>query len=245
MFRPLLGVIALVFAMIASASRSGATAPAQRIVAVGDLHGDYSGVDGHRPRRRPHRRAAATGRAARPILVQLGDITDRGAGFAEDRPQPAAAPDAKRRASGGKVIVVLGNHEAMNLLGDYRYTTPGEYAAFADDQSAARREQLYAAEQGGSKPATAPPIRKMTAEQVREAWMAADAARLGRAQARLEPDRANSAAGRRAIRRSPRSAIPCSLTAGSAPNMPSMPLDAVNKRVAAAMAAADDSPARS
>ena len=49
--------------------------------------------------------------------------------------------EAPRR--GGKVVVVLGNHEAMNLLGDNRYTTPGEYAAFADDQSMARRNRVY------------------------------------------------------------------------------------------------------
>ena len=33
----------------------------------------------------------------------------------------------------------------MNLLGDNRYTTPGEYAAFADGQSAARRDRVYEA----------------------------------------------------------------------------------------------------
>ena len=30
----------------------------------------------------------------------------------------------------------------MNLLGDNRYTTPGEYAAFTDDRSTARRERV-------------------------------------------------------------------------------------------------------
>ena len=117
--------------------------PAPRIIAVGDLHGDFQawtqiatasgilGPDGHWA-------GGAT------TLVQLGDITDRGPDSLKIvrslQQLQAEAPQAN-----GRVIVVLGNHEAMNLLGDNRYTTPGEYAAFVDDRSVARRERLYAA----------------------------------------------------------------------------------------------------
>jgi hypothetical protein len=37
--------------------------------------------------------------------------------------------------------VVLGNHEAMNLLGDLRYVVAAEYAAYAADEPAELREQ--------------------------------------------------------------------------------------------------------
>jgi hypothetical protein len=43
-------------------------------------------------------------------------------------------------AAGGRLHVVLGNHEAMNVLGDLRYVVPGEYAAFAADESPEMRE---------------------------------------------------------------------------------------------------------
>ena len=78
------------------------------------------------------------------ILVQLGDITDRGPDSLKIiRSLQQLQKEAPRK--GGKAIVVLGNHEAMNLLGDNRYTTPGEYAAFADAQSVARRDRVYEA----------------------------------------------------------------------------------------------------
>ena len=78
------------------------------------------------------------------ILVQLGDITDREPDSLKIiRSLQQLQREAPR--TGGKVIVVLGNHEAMNLLGDNRYTTPGEFAAFVDGNSAARRDRIYEA----------------------------------------------------------------------------------------------------
>ena len=110
-------------------------APPQRIVAVGDLHGDYAAWQ-------DIARAAsvidASGHWAggKTVLVQMGDITDR---WADSLKIVRSLQQLQREAprKGGRVIVVLGNHEAMNLIGDNRYTTAGEYAAFADAQSAA------------------------------------------------------------------------------------------------------------
>jgi hypothetical protein len=82
--------------------------------------------------------------AGKTTLVQLGDIVDREPDSLQIirslQQLQAEAPKA-----GGRVVVVLGNHEAMRVLGDNRYTTAGEYAAFADDRSPARREDLYLA----------------------------------------------------------------------------------------------------
>lgn len=114
-----------------------------RIVAVGDLHGDYEAwiaiardarlIDG--------RNRWAGGNTT---LVQLGDITDRGPDSLKiirhlQRLQKEAA------RAGGRVIVLVGNHEAMNVTGDLRYVHPGEFAAFADRNSEARRDAVYKA----------------------------------------------------------------------------------------------------
>ena len=76
------------------------------------------------------------------LLVQTGDFTDRG-------PEVRACMDLLMRlqeeapAQGGEVIVTLGNHEAMNLIGFLRDTTPDDPAAFVDDDSEDRRDEAY------------------------------------------------------------------------------------------------------
>lgn len=142
-----------------------------RIVAVGDLHGDYSAW-------RDIARAAgivnAKGRwvGRDTTLVQTGDIADRG-------PQTLAIIRDIRRlerealAAGGRVIALIGNHEAMNVIGDLRYVTPEEFAAFADKRSAARRESMYQrrrAEIEGAARA-APGGANLKPEAIKAAWL--------------------------------------------------------------------------
>ncbi|NNF17862.1 MAG: hypothetical protein HKN70_14050 [Gammaproteobacteria bacterium] len=75
-------------------------------------------------------------------LVSLGDILDRG-------PQSRDAMDLlmrlqrEARAAGGRVHVVAGNHELMNLTGDLRYVAREEFAAFAADETGAMRDSAY------------------------------------------------------------------------------------------------------
>lgn len=116
-------------------------APVQRIVAVGDLHGDYAAFSDI------VKAAGLTddkGRwiGGKAVLVQLGDVPDRGPDTLKIvRSLMRLEKEAAKH--GGKVIALVGNHEAMNMAGDLRYIDPGEYAAFADQQSAGRRERAW------------------------------------------------------------------------------------------------------
>src|SRR5689334_25079647 len=156
--------------MIASASPSSAAPAAQRIIAVGDLHGDYQAWMTIATAAGLFDRSGhwAGGRAT---LVQLGDVLDRGPDSLKIvRNLQQLQKEAPRK--GGKVIVVLGNHEAMNLIGDYRYTTPGEYASFADAQSAERREKLYQLNKAAIEASYHASNPQMTPDAIHQAWIA-------------------------------------------------------------------------
>jgi hypothetical protein len=112
-----------------------------RIVAIGDLHGDY---DSYIDVLRAAGIVDARGRwrAGETHLVQTGDVPDRGPDTRRIIAHLARlAKDAERR--GGRVHALIGNHEAMNLYGDLRYVHPGEFAAFADKRSGAVRDRYF------------------------------------------------------------------------------------------------------
>jgi Calcineurin-like phosphoesterase len=108
-----------------------------RVIAFADVHGAYTEL---------HQLLREAGvldeqdhwSAGRAHVVSLGDLLDRGADSRKVldllmRLQPEA------QAAGGRLHVVLGNHEAMNLLGDLRYVDAAEFAAYADLDSPADR----------------------------------------------------------------------------------------------------------
>jgi DNA repair exonuclease SbcCD nuclease subunit len=80
----------------------------------------------------------------RTVLVQTGDILDRG-------PDSRKAIDLLRRLerdaqrAGGRVVSLLGNHELMRLVSDWRYVSAGEIDAFKNGDSIRLREQVMAA----------------------------------------------------------------------------------------------------
>lgn len=123
----------------------------ERIVAVGDVHGAYDALV--RTLGNAGVLDAAGGWAAgRAHLVVTGDILDRG-------PDSRQVMDLLMRLeteaaeAGGRVHVLLGNHEVMNLVGDLRYVSAAEYAAFADDESPAERArgmEIFAASRAGA-----------------------------------------------------------------------------------------------
>ena len=210
-----------------------------RIVAVGDLHGDFKAwTDIARGAGIVDRRGRWAG--GRTVLVQLGDITDRGPDSLKIiRNLMALQREASRK--GGKVVVVLGNHEAMMVLDDTRYTTPGEYAAFVDGQSASRRDRAYDLNQARLEAFYRTQDPKITPEQVRAKWMAEHP--LGWLEHKLAWAPSGEL-GQWAAKNAAIVKIGDVLFAhgGISAEYARQPLDAVNKRIAAAMAAGDDSP---
>lgn len=57
--------------------------------------------------------------AGTDILVQTGDIIDRGA-HADDIYRLMQSLRGQAASEGGKVVSILGNHEMMNAIGDWR-----------------------------------------------------------------------------------------------------------------------------
>jgi Calcineurin-like phosphoesterase len=137
-----------------------------RIVAVGDVHGAFEPfVDILQKAGLIDAKRQWTGGAA--VLVQTGDVFDRGTGVRESLDLLMRLEDEARRA-GGRVEALLGNHEVMNLLGDFRDVSPQGYAAFADGRSEDRRRRAYdeyarIAKRRGKSPTVQSP----------EEWMAA------------------------------------------------------------------------
>jgi hypothetical protein len=132
--------------VVAQAAKPGASPcdirTTDRVVAVGDVHGAFDNF-------------AAILRAAQVIdnrnrwigkkttLVQTGDLLDRG-------PDSRKAIDLLRRLdrdaqrAGGRVVSLLGNHELMRLISDYRYLSAGEIEAFKSGDSTQIRDQVQA-----------------------------------------------------------------------------------------------------
>ncbi len=101
----------------------------KRIVAVGDLHGDLQAT------RRALRAAGAIDTTDKWIggdlvIVQTGDQVDRG----DDDRAILELFDRLRdesRAVGGNVVALNGNHEVMNVLGNFDYASLGSLTTFA------------------------------------------------------------------------------------------------------------------
>jgi len=113
---------------------------AERIVAIGDIHGDVAAA----------KRALVLGGAIDAqdkwsggslVVVQTGDQLDRG----DDEPQilelfERLASEAK--AAGGAVYALNGNHEIMNVQGDYRYVTEDGFHDYAGSRADGERARL-------------------------------------------------------------------------------------------------------
>lgn len=114
------------------------------VIAVGDIHGDY---DAYIAILRAAGLVDTRGRwsGGDATLVQLGDIPDRGADTRKII-EHLMKLEREARRKGGRVIAMIGNHEAMNVGGDLRYVTPEEYAAFATRRSKRLRDAQFKAD---------------------------------------------------------------------------------------------------
>jgi len=77
-------------------------------------------------------------------LVIVGDLLDRGP-RSRDALDLLMRIESEAETAGGKVHVLIGNHESMNMIGDLRYVSKSEYAAFADDETQEQRNRWYRA----------------------------------------------------------------------------------------------------
>ena len=114
-----------------------------RIVAIGDIHGDYDRyIATLEQAGLVDRKGRWSGGATH--LVQLGDIPDRGPDTLRIIEHiDKLARQAKRK--GGMVHGLIGNHEVMNVTGDLRYVHPGEYEAFVTRKSEGLQDRHFEA----------------------------------------------------------------------------------------------------
>jgi hypothetical protein len=175
----------LFVALLSSGAAQGKPAPA-RIVAVGDLHGDY---DAWEAIARAAGLVDVKGRWAggAATLVQMGDVADRGPDSLKIIHQLMRLQrEAPKR--GGKVIALVGNHEAMNMTGDLRYVHAGEFRAFANRESDSLRNRIYETNRAAIESAYKARDPNMTAEAIRAAWMKATPIGMLEHQAAWRPD---------------------------------------------------------
>lgn len=207
---------------------------APRIVAIGDLHGDYAAW---RAIARDAGLIDAQGKwsGGNTILVQTGDVPDRGADtlkIVDDLMRLQREAPRKQ----GRVVTLVGNHEAMNVTGDLRYVSPGEYAAFTTPRSAILREVVFTRNQGAIAAAYRKVEPDITGDAVKAKWLAATPLGQLEHQAAWGPGGriGKWVAGNPAVVLIDRTLF---VHGGIGPAYAEMPVDEINRRVAAALKA--------
>jgi hypothetical protein len=161
--------LALGGGLLVSAARLHSQGETPRILAIGDIHGSYDGLTTILKR---------TGliddklkwSGGRTIVVQTGDYTDRGTDVKKVM-DLLMQLEREARVAGGQFIVLAGNHEIMNVIGDFRDVTPEICATFATANSEKRRDEVWGQYERMAKERAAistppPPVYAKT----RDAW---------------------------------------------------------------------------
>jgi hypothetical protein len=159
--------LAMLLAMLVPATAS----PLHRIVAVGDLHGDFSAWrDILRSASLVDNKGHWSG--GDTILVQTGDAVDRGPNSLEIIQDLMRLQKEAARAH-GQLIAMVGNHEVMNLTGDLRYVSAADYAGYADRRSDSRRENVYNSNKTAIEMAYREKDPQMSGDAIKKAWFEA------------------------------------------------------------------------
>ena len=168
----------LVAALALAASSANGTEPclagsatAQRVVSIGDVHGSFTGLV---------QILTATGlvdddlhwTGGSATLVQTGDLLDRGVDVREVMDLLIRLQQESRTA-GGRVICLIGNHEALNLLGIRREVNPEVYSRFAGRHSEERQKSAWRQQLGVWKKRVARSGRVMAGipDETRAKWL--------------------------------------------------------------------------
>jgi hypothetical protein len=134
-------IVLVTLVLLAACASTADPRAERRVVAVGDIHGDYDnlvsilGAAGLVDSR-------ARWSGGRATLVITGDFFDRGPDVRRviDLLMRLEREASRRR---GRVVVLLGNHEAINLAYDLPFVSAETLAAFADRRSEGRREAAW------------------------------------------------------------------------------------------------------
>lgn len=138
-----------------------------RVVAIGDLHGDYEQyLKVMKSAGLVDKKEKWSG--GQTHLVQTGDITDRGPDSRKIIDHLVKLSKQAQKA-GGYVHLLIGNHESMNVVGDLRYVAPGEFAAFTSKNSA-RLQDLQWQRQIEWMKVNVPEFETMDIEAYRNEW---------------------------------------------------------------------------
>src|SRR5512135_829734 len=123
---------ACLFLLVAAAESAFPQTPSdtfenvRRVVAFGDVHGDYPRfVELLRTAALVDAKNAWTGGGTH--LVLAGDFVDRG-DYSAQVLDLLMALEPQARQAGGQLHALIGNHEAMDLYGDLRYVTKDDFA---------------------------------------------------------------------------------------------------------------------
>lgn len=132
---------ALVLLLLVSLGSLATQSAASRLVAIGDIHGageQFRTLLQHAGLLDSEQHWSG----GSDTLVQTGDFLDRGR---EVRAVMDLLINLEREAAaaGGRVEVLLGNHETMNLMANVRDATPDIFASFASADSVQRQQAAY------------------------------------------------------------------------------------------------------
>ena len=114
-----------------------------RVVAISDVHGAYEAMV-ETLRNVDILDDELSWAGGKSHLVIVGDLLDRGP-RSRDAMDLLMRLEEEAQSAGGRVHVLIGNHESMNMIGDLRYVSKDEYAAFAREETPEMRERWLAA----------------------------------------------------------------------------------------------------